>query len=223
MKYANSLYRFGTALALAATMVASPVHATVLHTSIRALDLFGTGVNGPIELHLTPGMPSLGKTVLAPDGTPGDITPGNGQATVLSSFFDVFTDITSDPGTGPVTTSVIERIAISAPCENPVGFPPAPPGCMYEAIFVVPVEDVVALFVRHFVNLSSVVFIDPLPGFKFAEMFDTQLVIHTDTGRVYTLSGSMTVDVPEPATLLLVLLGVAGAFLTHRRSSRWPQ
>ena len=223
MKYANSLYRFGTALALAATMVASPVHATVLHTSIRALDLFGTGNNGPIELHLTPGMPSLGKTVLAPDGTPGDITPGNGQATVLSSFFDVFFDITSDPGTGPVTTSVVGRIAISAPCENLTIFPPVPPGCTYFGHPVYTVEDVQAVITRHIVDLTTVKPIPPLAGFKFAEMFDTQLEIQTNTGRVYMLSGSMIVDVPEPATLLLVLLGVAGAFLTHRRSSRWPQ
>lgn len=207
-------------------MVASPVHAIVLQTSIRALDLFGTGVNGPIELHLTPGMPSFGMTVLAPDGTPGDITPGNGQATVLCSFFDVFFDITSDPGTGPVTTSVVGHIAISAPCENLTIFPPVPPGCTYFGHPVYTVEDVQAVITRHIVTLSTVVDITPLPGFDFAEMFDTVLQIDTNPARGYELRGNMKVDarlIPEPATLLLVLLGVAGAFLTYRRSSRWPQ
>ena len=202
---------------------AGPVHAAVfLDTRIRALDLVGSGINGPIALHLTPGTNSLGKTVLAPDGTPGDITPGNGQATVLSSFFDVFFDITSDPGSGPVTTSVIGHIAISAPCENPVLGPPLPPGCTYQGHPVYTVEDVLAVVTRHIANLGSVVGISPLPGFDFAEMFSTRLEIDTNPARGYILNGNMIVDavaVPEPATLLLVVFGVAGVGLANRRRS----
>lgn len=193
----------------------------VLETEIRALDLTGVGAFGPVSIHLTPGTVSTGRTVIAPDGTPGDITPGNGQGTVLSSFFDIFFDIDSFPsaGAGAATkTSAFGHIAISVPCENPSGGPPVPPGCTYMGHPVFTIEDVSAVIARHIVDLLSVTLIGPLAGFDFAEMFDTTLQLDTNTNRSYTLAGNMKVDarfVPEPATLLLLLVGLGGFVVRH--------
>ena len=215
---------FGTVPATAAPVVAAPV---VLKTQIRALDLFGDGAYGPIELHLTPGTTSPGMTVIAPDGTAGDLTPGNGQATVLSSFFDVFFDLTSTPSSpGPsVTTSIVGHIAIPGPCENPFSSVPVPPGCTYEGHPIFKIEDVEAIIAMHLVDLGSVMLIPPLPGFDFAEMFNTTLQIDTNPARGYTLAGPMKVDarvVPEPSTLLLVGLALASLACRRVGPSRRP-
>ena len=221
---------FGFLVLVFGTVPATAVP-VVLATQIRALDLFGDGAYGPIELHLTPGTTSTGRTVIAPDGTAGDLSPGNGQHTVLSSFFDVFFDITSTPSplVPSQTTSNFGRIALAGPCENPFAFAPVPPGCTYFGHPVFPVEDVFAFIVRHLVFLPSVIFIPPLPGFDFAEMFDTTLQIDTNPARGYTLTGDgmkgMKVDarvVPEPSTLLLVGLALASLACRRVGPSRRP-
>ena len=224
MKFISIFFGFLVLVFGTVPATAAPV---VLATQIRALDLFGDGAYGLIELHLTPGTTSTGMTVIAPDGTAGDLTPGNGQHTVLSSFFDVFFDLTSTPGPigSSVKTSNFGRIAIAAPCENPFPFGPVPPGCVYMGDPVFTIEDVWAIIAMHLVDLASVTSIPPLPGFDFAEMFNTTLQIDTNPARGYTLTGPMKVDarfVPEPSTLLLVGLALASLACRRVGPSRRP-
>ena len=224
MKFISIFFGF---LVLVFGTVPATADPVVLATQIRALDLLGVGENGPIELHLTPGTTSTGRTVVAPDGTPGDLTPGNGQATVLSSFFDVFFDLTSTPSPGGPrrTTSNVGHIAIPGPCENPFSAVPVPPGCTYEGHPIFKIEDVEAIIAMHLVDLGSVMLIPPLPGFDFAEMFNTTLQIETNPARGYTLRGPMKVDarfVPEPSTLLLVGLALASLACRRVGPSRRP-
>ena len=224
MKFISIFFGF---LVLVFGTVPASAAPVVLATQIRALDLFGDGAYGLIELHLTPGTTSTGMTVIAPDGTAGDLTLGNGQDTVLSSFFDVFFDLTSTPSPGGPrrTTSNVGRIALAGPCENLFPFGPVPPGCIYFGHPVFTIEDVDAVIVRHLVFLGSVMFIPPLPGFDFAEMFRTTLQIDTNPTRGYTLTGGMKVDarfVPEPSTLLLVGLALASLACRRVGPSRRP-
>jgi hypothetical protein len=59
------------------------------------MNLFATGVNGPLGIDLDAAQASVGMLSVAPDGTAGDINPGNGKATVTASFFDIFAELSA--------------------------------------------------------------------------------------------------------------------------------
>jgi hypothetical protein len=213
------MIRSGAAAAMTALCVACDVSAGfTFNTEILSLTLTGDGQYGPITITLTPGTHSTGQTTIAPDGTPGDIDPGNGQDTVIDSFFDVWFDISFMDASGVTITSSIAaaHMAINAPCENAPGLPPLPPGCMYMGHPIFEIEDYIAIVANHLPDPATVVNLPPLPGFQYVEEFNTTLFIETQGGPTYQLSGPMVVGiVPAPATL--ALLGILALSPQRRR------
>jgi hypothetical protein len=64
-------------------------------TGLDKLDLSGTVLGDPVTVALDPSNPSTGTTSITPTGS----------EFLISSFFDVFVDITIDTGTGPLMVS----------------------------------------------------------------------------------------------------------------------
>ena len=208
-------------------MLATPAHASLLfEVQIRSLDLVGVGANGPISIHLTPGQASTGMTTVAPDGTPGDINPGNSTPTVADSFFDVFFDLYPYPCIGSDCPKPIEQtIKTSAPCET-FGFLPFPPDCPYVGVPATPIVIDGASVLKFLLSLTRVNELIPMQGWDRALVMAAVLDIDTNPEPDLRLEGNLIVDfrqVPEPATVLLLLLAAAAATFSDRgRNFRSP-
>ena len=120
----------------------------VYQAQIRSMDLTAQGVNGPLVFHLDAAQASTGMVSVAPNGTAGDINPGDGKATVVGSFFDIFADL--EPmncfPNCPDKTPVEEHIKTSGSCGSVANFFDVfPPDCPYEGDQTFTIEDVIAV------------------------------------------------------------------------------
>lgn len=214
-------------LAGAMFMLATPAHASLMfEVQIRSLDLVGVGANSSGSMHLTAGQASTGNATVAPDGTPGDINPGNSTPTVTDSFFDIFTELEICNGSNCNQQPVEQRIKTSAPCET-FGFLPFPPDCPYVGEPVSPITVLGAAILKFLLTLGPPQeLLPPMPGWDHALVMAAVLDIDTDPvfDPKLRLVGEMIVDlrqVPEPETALLLLLAAAAAtFAGRHRAAR---
>lgn len=203
-------------------MLAAPTHATLMfEVQIRSLDLVGVGASGSASLHLSSGQASTGMTAVAPDGTPGDINPGNSTPTVTNSFFDVFFELELCNGSNCNQQPVEQRIETSAPCE-PFGSLPFPPDCPYVGVPASPISVFGAAVLKFLLSLGPPTELIPMAGWDRAFVMAAFLDIDTDPvlDPKLRLVGEMIVDlrqVPEPATALLLLLAAAAAIFANCR------
>jgi hypothetical protein len=215
----------GTGLAF---LLCGTAHAAVTYQAqIRSMNLFATGVNGPLGIHLDAAQASVGMLSVAPDGTPGDINPGNGQATVIASFFDIFAELS--PVTAcfpncPDETPVQTHVTTSGSCETFSNFFDVfPPNCPYQGDTLFSIEDVIALIAEFLFNDALPTEFPPQPGWDFALVMATNLQIATNPARGYRFLGETIIDfrqVPEPATAPLVALAVFAAAAAGRLRMR---
>ena len=220
------IVRLATLLTVLATALlhASPANALVMYQAqISSMELSAAGATGQLAFHLDSGQASTGMLGVAPDSTAGDINPGNGKATVVGSFFDIFAELepmNCSPNC-PDKTKVKEKIEPSGSCETTFAnfFDVFPPDCPYVDDQSFSIEDVVALITEFLFELSLPTVV-PHPGWDFALVMATVLDIQTDTARGYRFVGETVIDfrrVPEPGTMLLVLLGLVAATVARRR------
>lgn len=215
----------GAAMAL---MFCGTAHAAVTYQAqIRSMNLFATGVNGPLGIHLDAAQPSVGMLSVAPDGTPGDINPGNGQATVIASFFDIFAELSPVMAcfpNCPDETPVETHITTTGSCEALSNFFDVfPPNCPYQGVTLFSIEDVIALIAEFLFNDELPTVFPPQPGWDFALVMATNLQIATNPARGYRFVGETIIDfrqVAEPATAPLVALAVLAAAAADCRRRR---
>ena len=195
----------------------------VYQAQVRSMNLTAPGVNGPLVFHLDAAQVSTGMVSVAPEGTAGDINPGDGKATVVGSFFDIFAEL--EPmncfPNCPDKTPVEEHIKTSGSCVSLANFFDVfPPDCPFEGDQTFTIEDVIAVVTEFLFNLSLPTVVPFAPGWDFALLMATTLDIQTNPARGYQFVGETVIDfrqVPEPATVLLVLLALGATTVAWRR------